>query len=366
MSNSSSHDLNSIFSVLTPKIQADLPAWYGKDAKLSGAPTFHPRDWSFFFYYPIQVSDTETKTILVKIRHAENMSLAEAVVSPKMKEEVRGEYETLVKIRDVFSKQDEPSMFATIRPLACYDEINAVVEEMADLRTLRSHFQAPGMWVDGEPRKIFETHMNTVGRWLRIFHDQLGVRQEGPFFSEALYKDVQEHLDRIEASASHPDAVFVRELILALYKKYRGVKLPHRTLHNDFNSANIFVTNDGRICSFDSHNIPGPMYVDLAKIMTDLETCRVQVLSGGLAVPRPSLGIFNASLLKGYFGENSADHIALNFFRLVMLIERWKDSEETFEKVSGTGKFVNSIAMIQLRRYYRNLLRRQAKQGYGL
>lgn len=364
MSNSSARDLDLFFPVLTSKIQTELPAWYGKDAKLDGSPRFYPRDWSFFFYYPIRVSEDETKTILVKIRHAEDMSLSDAIVSPKMKEEARDEYETLVKIRDVFSHRDEASLFATIRPLACYDDINAVVEEMADIQTLRSYFQSPNMWVGGKSRRTFDAYMNMVGRWLRIFHDQIGALEEGPFFSEQRYKQTQGHLDTISAIA---DVGFARDLISDLYQKYKSAHLPYRTLHNDFNSVNIFVTSDGRIGSLDAHNLLGPMYVDLAKIMIDLETCRVQLLSGGLAVSRHSLDMFNASLIQGYFQNEPVDYYAFNFFRLLLLVERWNDSEENFERSSGAGRFVNSIGMIQLRRYFLKLLQMQVYgQDYGL
>jgi len=367
LTENSDHELDLIYSVLTPKIQSDLSDWYGRDAKLAGAPTFQPRDWSYFFYFPVQISNKETKTILVKIRHAENMSLAEAIASPKMKEESREEYDTLSKIREVFTRHANASLFATIRPLARYDELNAVVEEMADIRTLRSHFQTPLMWVDGNTRRNFESHMNSVGRWLRIFHDHVGQTIEaGPYISDLLYKQVQDDLGFLEAANTNSDLTFVRGMISSLYQTHEGATLPYRTLHNDFSSANIFVTSDGRICSFDSHNLTGPMYIDIAKIMTDLETCRIQLLTGGRSVPHSSLNAFFNSFLNGYFCSNPADRTALNFYRLVSIIEKWRNSEENLNKTFGAGRFMNIIGMVQFRRYYIRLLRRRIyEQKYG-
>src|SRR5688572_18440438 len=61
-------DMDSFFAQLTPKIQADLPGWYGSEAKLADEPTFHPRNWSFIFRYVVQVSELDSKAILVKVR----------------------------------------------------------------------------------------------------------------------------------------------------------------------------------------------------------------------------------------------------------------------------------------------------------
>ena len=146
-------DVEDFFAQLTPKIQADLSGWYGSDVKLVGEPTFQPRDWSYFFRYVVQVSGMENQAILVKVRHSEKMNLSQAAVSEKMGQEAREEYETLQRLQSLFGKEENSSLFMAIRPLALYEDLNAVVMEEADLRTLRSFFRAPKMLIRGIARE---------------------------------------------------------------------------------------------------------------------------------------------------------------------------------------------------------------------
>ncbi|MEO5887220.1 MAG: hypothetical protein ABIQ77_06100, partial [Anaerolineales bacterium] len=262
-------DADTFFAQLTPKIQADLPGWYGSKAKLAGEPTFHPRSWSFIFRYVVQVSETERKAILVKVRHTEKMDLSQAAVSEKMGQEAREEYETLRKLQSVFSIENS-SFFFTIRPLALYEDLNAVVMEQAALRTLRSFFRSPKMLMEGQARRAFEGYLELAGRWLRIFHDCNGSAGEGPLFDTSLYDLARANLDKIKPNLSQKDQFLLGDLLDKFYKMHSGKVVPYRILHEDFNSANIFVARDGRICSFDPHNQPGSLYIDLAKIITNV------------------------------------------------------------------------------------------------
>jgi hypothetical protein len=366
-SQTASTELDLLLSQLTPRIQADLPIWYGPNAKLQGAPTFSPRPWSFFFRYAVQVSDSETKAVLVKIRHAKDMGISEAAASAKMKGEAAMEFESLSKIRNIFVGQNDASLFATIRPLALYEELSAVVAEEADIRDLRSYFQTPAMWLGQNQRKLFAGYLNRVGHWLRIFHDQVGTITTGPFWSEQHYRETLENLSTIAAVSPHPDLTLAKALITNLYQKYSNAELPQRILHNDFNSANVFVTGDGRICSFDPKNEPGPLYIDLAKLITDLEMCRFQTLTWGRHVSRSQLDVFNASLLHGYFGSDPVNFAALNLFRLTHLIERWAESETMLIEATGVKKIIYTVGVIQMRGYYRQLLRWYvSEQDYGV
>lgn len=357
-------DAETFFAQLTPKIQADLPGWYGSEAKLAGEPTFHPRNWSFIFRYVVQVSELESKAIIVKVRHTEKMDLPQAAVNEKMGQEAREEYETLKKFQSVFSKEENSSLFLTIRPLALYEDLNAVVMEQAALRTLRSFFRSPKMLMEGQARKAFEGYLELAGRWLRIFHDVNGSAGDGLIFDRSLYENARANLDRIKSNLTQKDDMVLGDLLGKLYEMYDGKVVPYRILHEDFNSANIFVTRDGRICSFDPHNQPGPLYIDLAKIITDVETYRIQVITNGLWVPYPRLQTFHTALLRGYFGSESVDHSILSLFRLLSLLEKWKDVEIRFESSKGKWKLLYSLAMPQMRRYFLRLIQKLIREKF--
>ena len=363
-SNSQVQGLDSFLSVLTSKIQADLPAWYGTDAKLVGPPKFQQRAWSYFVRYVVQVSVDETKAILVKIKHTEKMSLSEALASDKMKQEARDEYETLVKIRVVFSRGKYSYLFLAIRPLALYEDLNAVVMEEADIRTLKSCFQAPEMLLEGERRETFEEYLELTGRWLHVFHDQIGKTGEGLLFPEALYQIAQTNLKSIQAGITNRDLTSISDLISRLYERCGNVKVPYHFVHEDFHLANVFVSSDGRICSFDPHNRPGSLYLDLAKFMTDLETNWLQVATNGLFVPPARLKSFNEALLRGYFGVRYVDHLALNLFRLLTLIQKWEENEARLERSKSLQKFLYSLGAPQMRRYFGRIVDRLIEEQF--
>ncbi|MDQ3005294.1 MAG: aminoglycoside phosphotransferase family protein [Chloroflexota bacterium] len=357
-------DADAFFAQLTPKIQADLPGWYGSGAKLVGEPTFQPRDWSYFFRYVVQVSELESRAILVKVRHTERMKLSRAIVSGKMGQEARQEYETLKRLQYVFNEEENSSLFLAIRPLALYEELNAVVMEQADLRTLRSFFRSPKMLMEGQARRAFEGYLELAGRWLRIFHDVNGSAGDGLLFDAAPYENACANLDKLKPNLSQKDQFLLGDLLDKLYKMYSDKVLPYCILHDDFNSANIFVTRDGRICSFDPHNRPGPLYIDLAKIITDVETYRAQLITNGLWVPHPRLQTFHASLLRGYFGSEAVDQSSLSLFRLLSLLEKWKEAEIKFESSSGKRKLVYSLAMPQMRKYFLHLIHKLISEKF--
>ncbi len=357
-------DEDDFFAQLTPKIQADLSDWYGSEAKLVGEPTFQPRDWSYFFRYNVQVSEMENRAILVKVRHAEKMNLSQATVSEKMGQEAREEYETLKRLQSVFGKEENSSLFLAIRPLALYEDLNAVVMEEADLRTLRSFFRSPKMVIEGQARQTFESYLGLAGRWLRIFHDGNGRAGEGLIFEKAVYDTARQNLDRINPHLSKEDQFLLGNLLGKLYEVRSGKVVPYCILHDDFNSANIFVSRDRRICSFDPHNRPGPIYIDLAKIITDVETHRIQLITNGLWVPYTRLQKFHAALLRGYFGSETVDQSSLSLFRFLSLLEKWKDAEVRFESSTRKQKSFYSLGMPQMRRYFLRLIHKLISEKF--
>jgi hypothetical protein len=358
------HDLESFLSKLTPKIEADLAVWYGPSARLSGAPSFRPRDWSFFFRYVIQVSGTENRVVLVKIRHSEKMDLSQAAADEKMKQEARDEYASLLHLQIIFGREKNSSLFFATRPLALYENFNAVVMEEADIRMLRSFLQSPKTLVKRDARRKLAGYFEDTGRWLRIFHDSVESPGDGPVFSEAQYEDACGNLSTIEKFLDQKDRVALKRLVDQLYKLYGRKDIPYRSLHDDFSCANIFVTGDERICSFDPKNNAGCPYVDLARAIVDMETCRMQVVTKGLWIPYPRMQRLQSLLLRGYFGAEQVDYVILNLYRLLDLLEKWRDAEVKLESSTGRRRLMYSLGTFQMRGYYPLLIRRLMEEKF--
>jgi len=357
-------DLSSFTFVLTSKIQADLSTWYGPTAQLIGAPTFHPRAWSYFFRYRVRVSEALTKAILVKIRHTEAMSITEAMLHEKMKTEMQDEYASLANIETTFASIEDSSHFFTIRPLTLYKDLNVLVMEEANIRPIKSYFQAPAMWWNGKARQDFETYIERAGHWLRIFHNHIGeIQANGPFLSDTWYHLTKERLARLNSSQTSTALTATLSFVEEQFEEKKGVRTPYRTLHEDFNAANVFVTPDGKICSFDPHNRPGPIYYDLAKILTDLELSRTQMLTFGLSVPPSWFKKYQDAFLKGYFNHEPFNKSALTLFRLLTLIERWDEAELNYFQATGRKKIFYIFSMPQMRLFLSGLLRKQLAEG---
>jgi len=357
MPRSQPHELENFLGVLTQRIHADLPSWYGQDATLDGAPTIHPRPWSCFFRYTVRISTTENRAILVKVRRLEKMSVEEAITNVEMKQEIREEYKALVQIQRIFNVGEEAQQFFTVRPLACYEDLNSLVEEEASIHSLKSILRTPSIGREEKSWRVFEQHLSRAGRWLRIFHDHLGVAKQGPFVEPLIAEEMYENLGWIERPSNRKDVQAARRTIEAICEKYSDTLVPYRTLHHDFSLANIFVTDDRRICSFDPHNKPGPIYRGLAKPLMDLETERLQVFTGGLFISSSRMSSLSRSLLEGYFGTDTFTPPALNFYRLARLIKKWAENERKYQNASPRRKVVFAVGMLQMRGYYLRLLR---------
>ena len=356
----SDDDLQSFYSLLTPRIKADLSSWYGSDARLVGEPTFDARPWSYFFRYRVQVNDSDEQAVLAKIRHIENMNIYEAMNDEKMREEMREEFDSLVKIRDIFTHIEDAERFFAIRHLTFYEDLNILVMEEADIHTLKSRFQKPTMWMEGNVRKVFKSYLELTGRWLRVFHDRIGNAHEGPFFSETLYQKAQTNIQRIQ-SGSGKDLFYLESLMNTLYDQYENQTLPYRTTHDNFSLANVFLTDKEKICSFDPHNKPGAAYLDIAKLITDMETCFTQLLTYGMSVPLSRLENFNASFMQGYFQNETVNVSALNLYRLILLIEKWDETEEKMAEAKGIHKLIYGVGAAFMRSYYLRLIHRRVK-----
>lgn len=358
MTNIDNNDLKAFLNILTPRIRADLDRWYGENAKLCGEPVFQARDWSFFIRYFIQDSEGEDKVILVKIRHLENMNISDAIKNPRMFEETKNEFESLGKLRNIFFDINDNS-FYTIKDLAWYEDINAIVMEEADIHTLKSHYQEPSFWFIQQAQEKFKRNLWLTGRWLHIFHTNIGLIQDGSVFNENLYKNVLLNLENIQSFTNHTILSFTKILIQDLYKIYSKRKSPYGVIHDNFTTSNVFLTSDERICSFDPHNKVGPLSLDLAKFITDMETNRFQVITNGLALPTPKMEEFIDSFINGYFREESQDEYYLQFYRLISLIQKWEENENTYSNLTGKKRIIYYFGLKRMRKYFSNLLNQQ-------
>ncbi|HSG42969.1 MAG TPA: phosphotransferase [Anaerolineales bacterium] len=203
-------------------------------------------------------------------------------------------------------------------------------------------------------QKNIETLLNSAGRWLRIFHEKLGNMnmEEGPFFDASIQNAMEKYLETVETT-SGLDFSALRKKLDAAQDEFKNTTITHGLLHRDFNCANVLVSNDGRIGVLDFHFGRGPIYIDIAKILTDIQTYSLQSFSQGNFINARLMTRFHQSVLKGYFGDEVLNDKALNFYSVFAILEKWQADEEKL--LEGKDKLIIRLLAPFRRNYYMRL-----------
>jgi hypothetical protein len=346
-----------IIAKITEELTPSLSLWFGPDAIFAEThPDLSIRRWSFFLRYPIALPADASKHILVKIpRQPEMQTLEEAVAAQHLRATQQQEYEMLRAMAEAFSEQGNQTCCA-IRPLTYLTDWNALVTEELSAQPLKDLIMRPQI-VLGRPRSWFrlETALTGAGRWLRIFHEQLGALRTEPLSLDMMQREVDQTLDRlVYTSVVQPvDLTSVRASANRIMAGLLHEPVPTAILHGDFNCANILVTPDMRVTALDNNNsLRAPVYNDLAKLITDLATRKVQVFSQGLFVPGPSLARCQHAILAGYFADEPYNIQVLNFACALAVIRKWALDEQALLRAAVRFPMVVPLLRPLLRRYF--------------
>jgi len=356
-------DIAPLASRVEPRIKEKLPLWYGENTVLLERSAFEVREFSILLHYVVQLPNGKQKTIIAKIRRLPDMDMDDAMADRAMQEEMCEEYEILEKIEKVFQEINNPR-FCTIRVLGYFEDLSTVVMEKLDMHLLREHFTTVNMVLQSKWQEVFALHLEDSARWLRIYHEQIGERKDESSFWEEQFEVFHQYLCKISeyypGFKLHPVQLFIEQA----HEKYQGMYLSYGIVHFNFDLANIFVTEDNQLGSFDPHYRPGPLYADIAKLLIDLQTRAAQMLTYGWFI-RPALqNSFKQAVLNGYFAGQPYDKASLDIFCIMALLEKWLTDEETLAQSSGMKKLVYSLLAPWRRSYFSNLLSKQIK-NYG-
>lgn len=349
--------VNTLLSEITSKVEENLSNWYGNNATLVHPPEFQPRNWSVFIRYKVNTVDNGQKAILVKIRRLRDSELMDSINNEGLRHEGREDFEALKTIEGLFGEngtlESVKGVYSTVRPLAFFEESSALVMEELDARPLRKKFMKIKTAFNAEWQEHIVTLLNSAGRWLRIYHEQLGNRQDGPFFDNSIREIMEKNLQTIETT-SRLDFSALRKTLDTAQNELKDATLTHGLLHRDFNCANVLVSQDGRIGVLDFHFVRGPIYIDIAKILTDIQTYSLQAFSQGTFINSKLMKRFHQSVLSGYFGDEELNAKALNLYSVFAILEKWEADEEKL--LEGTDKFhIRALAPFR-RNYYMRLV----------
>lgn len=226
------------------------------------------------------------------------------------------EYRALVAI--------ERHLPAAVRPLDHLTEHRAIVMEFCSLPTLRDVLlratrgrRAPAVLLPA---------FSGAGNWLRTYHATVEAERPEPLRSRT--EELRDALDRygryLAASAVGGGAVprLVAEADARFPSALAG-PLPVAAIHGDFAPRNIFVDGDRPVRVIDAHPTWAvPRYEDVARLLVNVRTAGLQVVSHGLAFDAGVLAACEHAFLTAYFGD-APPLAAVRAYELLVLFDRW-------------------------------------------
>jgi hypothetical protein len=316
---------------LSEAVACLVPEAFGQGAQLETlSPLRMDRRYSFMFRYWVRKPDQSQCSILVKIPHQDWIhSIEEAIASDQVREEIKHEFATMQSVYSLVQNSGHPQLFA-INPVGGYlSEYNAIVMEEVPLEMLKGYLTAFSIIVNDRPAWMdFEVKLRLAGEWLRLIHDAFRQDQTRRLAELDIQKTALSEIDLLEKISGRKLAT-VRASFVQLYELMRDWPVPISALHNDFHLGNIFVTPDGRVGALDPNwQDAGAVYEDLASLLIDPITRKLQVLLLGLAFRNSQRVRFEHAVLGGYFKNAPPPYPILYLYCAVDLLAKWRKNEE--------------------------------------
>lgn len=344
------------------KLQESLHLWYGKNATLAfEQPQVEIMRYSFILQFQINNPDCKDSIIIVKIdRCPDDVNIEQAISKKDINLEAQQEYFLMKSIEKVIKKVDLPELDA-VKMLAYFPEWNAIVMEKLPGITLREHFVNKNMLLNLEKEcKLILKASYHSGKWLRIFHNQVGKMSWQPLV-------IDEWLEKVRVDFEYTYPNFDKDAdVSSLFNNFRqsaeklaGYPVQYSILHGDFHMKNILVMEDGSVAGFDPHSYSrGPVYDDLTRMAIDTMTLKFHILSLGLLVNKKLNKKCLSSFLKGYFTGEEFNQDIFSLFTASAYLKKWRDDEVQLRKFTK-NKLIRRIVSFFVRIYFVKSIRNE-------
>jgi hypothetical protein len=119
---------------------------------------------------------------------------------------------------------------------------------------------------------------------------------------------------------------------------------------------NVLYSDDKKVCVIDIKTRPAPIFSDLGLILTHPETFKLQILSGGIYLPKFLLRKYRAAILTGYFGTETENAFFVKLFSAVKVLDKWTMYEELISKYKGIKHLLSFPVGPHVTAYFRRTL----------
>jgi hypothetical protein len=347
-----------IISEITNTIRASLDKWYGRGSRLNAAnPEIRSYQYCFMLRYPVSISSSQQKAILVKIRRNPKLDSLHQALQVDIHRPVILEYRTLEFLYDRLAHAGDD--FDAIRPLLFLEKYFAILMEEYPSRTMRqlmdAHRSARANWEAGELKDA----ARKTGRWLYYFHHRINTPSEKQYTSRDILEELEPYAGRIE-SFSH-GRVRARPILDAFARKLENLPI-ERVLfsqcHLDLTTNNVLYSEAGRVCMIDMKNRPAPVYADLGLILTYPETSKPQIFSGGRYYSETMLRKYRAEIVAGYFDEHPGEEVLVRIYSAIKVVDKWAMYEELMGRYKGLKRALSIPAAPVVSVYFQSLVKK--------
>lgn len=324
--------------------------------RVSSQPTVRQMPWSTIYFFDVDGATT-TRQLVVKIPGFPDQTIPETSwESPELLTRGQREYTSMAKVYDHFSSQSNPRLCA-LKPEAYLRDINAVVMDFISSGTLYDNSIAPRHLATPHGRQTAIARMRATGEWLHWLHtlpaesfSPANTRSPGDAYAELLRE-----AERLRAFAIRPETLPGWETALNILRTAPLDRLVWS--HTDFHMRNVYVLPGEKILSIDTalDTLDSPC-ADLAKMIVDLRTRRIRILTQGLVPPDPIISQLISAFLEGYGSDFHPLTLAL--YEGQFLLEKWTQVQTPVQPNQRAGA-ASTLTTLITRLAINPMLRRQ-------
>jgi hypothetical protein len=324
-----------IFAEITNKIRSSLSEWYGHGSRLQSAvPEIRTYQYCFMLRYPVSVTSSLQKAVLVKIRRHPKMDSLHQAIQSDIHQNAILEYRSLVLLHEQLPATGED--IGAIRPLHFMQKYFAILMEEYPSQTLfqlmESQRSGKNRWEASELKDA----ARKTGRWLHYFHHSINTAFEKPYTSRDLLEEVRPFAEKIETSSR--GRLRARPILEAFAGRLQNLEIEHVSFsrcHLDMTTNNVLYSNEGKVCVIDIKDRPAPVYTDLGLIITYPETCKPQIFSAGTHYSESLLQNYRAEIVAGYFDQEPASETLARVYTALKVVDKWSMYEELMGRYKG-------------------------------
>jgi hypothetical protein len=234
---------------------------------------------------------------------------------PEQREIMQGrvttEFDTALRTHRAFDAHGSTDM-RCVRPIACFPELLVIVTEEAQGDTLSARLDRDAAWLRAGFEALEES-VRRVGLWVRTF------QAVSPVEGQVSLEEMREYLDvRLRKLVSRGTRLYSererRTLLAAFDRQARSVPrsaLRRVAVHADLSPANVLVDGNAVTVLDFARSSTGGMYLDLARLYTQLEILKAKPQFIGRRIDR-----LKRALLDGFEPGLSPEHPLFRLFCL--------------------------------------------------